>query len=55
MDLKALELLERQFYTQLGEGGWGGRINKVLKHGLSQPVELYDDSEFKNRSVFHTI
>ena len=34
MDLKALELLEHQFYTQLKEGGWGGRINKILKCGV---------------------
>ena len=34
MDFKALELLERQLYIQLEEGGYRGRINKVLERGV---------------------
>ena len=34
MDLKALELLERQSYIQLEEGGYRGRINEVSERGV---------------------
>ena len=34
MDLKALELLERQSYIQLEEGSYRGRINKVSERGV---------------------
>ena len=34
MDFEALELLERQSYIQSEEGGYRGRINKVLKRGV---------------------
>jgi len=34
VDFEALEVLERQSYIQLEEGGYRGRINKVLEHGV---------------------
>ena len=34
MDFEALEVLGRQPYIQLEEGGYRGRINKVLEHGV---------------------
>ena len=37
MDFKALELLERQLYIQLEEGGCRGRINEVLERGV-EPI-----------------
>ena len=37
MDFEALELLERQSYIQLKEGGYRGRINEVLKCGV-EPI-----------------
>ena len=37
MDFEALELLERQSYIQLEEGGYRGRINKVLERDV-EPI-----------------
>ena len=37
MDFEALELLERQSYIQLEEGGYRGRINEVLERGV-EPI-----------------
>jgi hypothetical protein len=37
VDFEALELLERQLYIQLEEGGYRGRINKVLERGV-EPI-----------------
>jgi len=34
VDLEALELLERQSYIQLEEGGYRGRINEVSERGV---------------------
>jgi hypothetical protein len=37
VDFEALELLERQLYIQLEEGGYRGRINKVSERGV-EPI-----------------
>ena len=55
MDFEALELLERQLYIQLEEGGYKGRINKVSECGVEQLVEPYNDLVFWNVSVPCTI
>jgi hypothetical protein len=34
VDFEALEVLERQSYIQLEEGGYRGRINKVLERSI---------------------
>ena len=37
MDFKALELLERQLYIQLEEGGYRGRANKASERDI-EPI-----------------